>query len=75
MEKSQEMAKEDLYSLNELIQILEDIRDDKRSTLNFPKALLTLCKAIKEKDKYIIGQLVKLEGMINEVRNRKNIVN
>ena len=39
--------KEDLYTLNELIQILENIRDRKTDQLNFPKALLTICKEIE----------------------------
>lgn len=39
---------EDIYSLDELIKRLEDIREGKDPGLNFPKAFLTLAKEIQK---------------------------
>ena len=39
---------EDLYKLDELIEILENIRDNGEGTLNPPKVVLTLAMEIRE---------------------------
>ena len=44
---------EDIYTLDELIERLENIRDLKDSALNFPKAFLTLAKELRETKKYV----------------------
>jgi len=41
------MECEDIYELEELIEILENIRERLASSLNLPKAILSLAKEIK----------------------------
>jgi len=41
------MEERPLYTLNELIEQLEDIRNDKRGVLNYTRAFLTLAYEIK----------------------------
>jgi hypothetical protein len=40
--------KKDIYSLDELINILEDIKDKGEGNLNFPKAFYCLAKEIEK---------------------------
>ena len=53
---------EDIYTLDELIDRLENIRDLKDSALNFPKAFLTLAKELRNTNKYVKSLYVRNLG-------------
>lgn len=53
----------DIYSLNELISCLEQIRDDGEGLLNFPKAFYCLAKEIEKLSDYqtFLHELIPLK--------------
>ena len=45
---------EDLYTIPELIERLEEIKDNKEGYLNYPKAFMTLANAIQKIDHILL---------------------
>jgi hypothetical protein len=48
-----ELNKEDEYELDDLIQLLEEIKKNGIGYINYPKAILCLCKIIDKLDKFM----------------------